>query len=73
MEEALPQQKFATEGLAPMRRPDRLTRFFLGVVRWAERRNVAFARHGNPPVYDTATFPWAASLEKAYPEIRAEL
>ncbi len=73
VEQPLPQQKFATDGMAPMQRPGRLTRFFMGVVRWAEGLNLKYAVHGNPPVYDNATFPWAAAVETAYPGIRREL
>lgn len=68
-----PQQTFATEGLAPMTRPSLTTRFFMQVVRWAEGLNLRYAIHGNPPVYDNAVFPWAAEIEKAYPDIRREL
>jgi aspartyl/asparaginyl beta-hydroxylase (cupin superfamily) len=72
-ERHLPQQHFGTEGVAPMQRPDRMTRIFMAVVRWAERLNLQYAVHGNPPVYDTAIFPWAAEIERASPAIRAEL
>ena len=68
-----PQQNFATGGIAPMARPSRLTRFFMAVVKWAEQLNLRYAVHGSPPVYDSAVFPWAAGLEKAYPHIREEL
>lgn len=73
MDQPPPQQSFGTEGLAPMARPDPLTRFFMKVVEWAERLNLRCAVHGNPPVYDNATFPWVADIEKAAPHIRAEL
>lgn len=66
-------QTFGTDGLAPMTRPGLATRFFMAVVRWAERLNLRYAIHGNPPVYDNAVFPWAAEIEKAYPAIRREL
>ena len=56
-----------------MQRPSPLARFFLWVVAQAEKLNLAFAKHGNPPVYDKAAFPWTAEIEKAYPAIRAEL
>jgi ornithine lipid ester-linked acyl 2-hydroxylase len=69
----LPEQHFGTDGLAPMDRPDRLTHLFMAIVQWAEGLNRRFALHGNPPVYDNATFPWAAEIEQAYPAIRAEL
>lgn len=43
------------------------------IVRWAERLNIRYSKAGNPPVYDSATFPWVAKVEARYPEIRAEL
>lgn len=73
MNQPIPQQVFGTEGIAPMNRPSRTTRLFMGLVAWAERLNLKYAVHGNPPVYDIALFPWAAGIEKAYPAIRAEL
>jgi ornithine lipid ester-linked acyl 2-hydroxylase len=69
----IPEQKFGTDGVAPMERPGGLTNFFMGVVRWAERLNLKYAVYGNPPVYDNAVFPWAANIETAYPDIRREL
>ncbi len=66
-------QDFGTQGIAPMERASLITRFFMGVVAWAEKLNLRFARLGNPPVYDNAVFPWAAEIERAYPDIRAEL
>ncbi len=62
-----PKQVFGTEGIAAMERPSATTRFFMKIVQWAERLNLACAIHGNPPVYDNATFPWVAEIEKAYP------
>src|ERR1043166_2275774 len=56
-----------------MDRPSAVTRFFMGIVAWAERLNFKYAVLGNPPVYDNATFPWAVEGEKAWPQIRAEL
>lgn len=73
MDQTTPQQTFGTKGLAPMDRPSRMTRLFMRIVKWAERLNLRYAIHGNPPVYDNASFPWAAEIEKAYPAIRAEL
>ena len=29
--------------------------------------------HGDPPIYDAASFPWAAGIEAEWPKIRAEL
>jgi beta-hydroxylase len=43
------------------------------IVDWAEKFNLKYAIHGNPPVYDNATFPWAADIEKEWKLIRAEL
>jgi len=68
-----PRQTFATGDIAPMTRPGLATRAFMGVVQWAERLNLRYAVHGNPPVYDNARFPWVAAVENAYPDIRAEL
>jgi beta-hydroxylase len=70
---AEPQQKLATDGVAPMTRPGAVTRFFMGVVAFAEKLNLRFAVHGNPPVYDTDVFPWARDIEKAWRDIRTEL
>ena len=66
-------QTFGTEGIAPMERPSAVTRFFMGIVNWAEKLNLKYAIHGNPPVYDNATFPWSKEIEAAAPAIRAEL
>lgn len=68
-----PKQSFGTDGIDPMGRPSRITRFFMGIVSWAERLNYKYAKLGNPPVYDNATFPWAAEIEKEWPAIRKEL
>ncbi|WP_338148130.1 ornithine lipid ester-linked acyl 2-hydroxylase OlsC [Neoroseomonas eburnea] len=71
--EAQAQQRFGTEGVAPMQRPGFVTRFFMAVVAWAEKLNLRFTRVGNPPVHDNATFPWAREIEKDWHLIRAEL
>jgi beta-hydroxylase len=69
-----PQQAFTTEGLEPaLVRPSPVTRFFMRIVAWAEGLNLRFARHGNPPVYDAAAFPWAKAVEAEWETIRAEL
>ena len=70
---AEPEQVFGTGGIAAIDRPRALTRFVMKIVQGAERLNLNCAIHGNPPVYDNAIFPWAADIEKAYPDIRAEL
>jgi beta-hydroxylase len=73
MNKVATKQEFGTEGIAPMERANRVTQFFMAVVAWAEKLNLRFARLGNPPVYHNALFPWAAEIEGAYPDIRAEL
>lgn len=66
-------QTWATEGIRPMTRPGLLPRIFLTIVAWAERLNLRYAKLGNPYVYDTAAFPWAAEIEREWPTIRREL
>ncbi len=68
-----PQQAFGTEGLPPMQRPSLVVRLFMTVISLAERLNRRFAKAGNPPVYDNATFSWTAELERRSPAIRREL
>jgi aspartyl/asparaginyl beta-hydroxylase (cupin superfamily) len=69
-----PQQTFTTEGLGPsLVRPSLVTRFFMGIVAWAERLNLRQSKVGNPPIYDNATFPWVAEIEREWRLIRAEL
>ena len=36
-------QSFGTSGIAPMDRPSAVTRFFMGIVAWAERLNFKYA------------------------------
>ncbi len=45
----------------------------MGIVAWAEKLNLKFAKLGNPPVYDNRLFPWTAEIEEAAPRIRVEL
>ena len=40
---------------------------------WLERRVADVSVHGDPAVYDSSTFPWAAELEAGWKLIRAEL
>ena len=68
-----PAKRFATEGVAPMTRPSRITRALMRIVAWVERLNLACSTVGNPPIYDRAVFPWVAEVERASPAIRAEL
>jgi aspartyl/asparaginyl beta-hydroxylase (cupin superfamily) len=68
-----PGQTFGTDGIAPLDRPSLTTRFFMRIVAWAERLNLRYSKVGNPAVYEIATFPWVAEIERAAPAIRAEL
>jgi ornithine lipid ester-linked acyl 2-hydroxylase len=72
-EAAPPRQQWATEGLAQMDRPSLGVRFFMALVAGAERLNRRYAKLGNPCVYDNATFPWVAEIEREWRTIRAEL
>jgi beta-hydroxylase len=45
----------------------------MGVVAWAERLNLKFAKLGNPWFYDNAVFAWAAEIEREWRLIRTEL
>jgi beta-hydroxylase len=56
-----------------MDRPSAIARFFMKVVAWAERLNLRYAMHGNPPVYSNSTFPWVAAIEREWQLIRSEL
>jgi ornithine lipid ester-linked acyl 2-hydroxylase len=69
----VPAQPWKTEGIAPMERPGAVVRLFMAIVAFAERLNVKSARLGNPCVYDTANFPWAAPIEREWRAIRDEL
>lgn len=71
--QAEPRQSFATEGIQPMSRPSLTTRILMKIVAAVERLNVRLSKVGNPPVYDNATFPWVAEVERGFPQIRAEL
>jgi ornithine lipid ester-linked acyl 2-hydroxylase len=68
-----PAQKFGTTGIKPMGRPSLVTRFFMRIVAWAERLNLALSKVGNPSIYDNKVFPWTRSIEKEWRSIRAEL
>ena len=53
-----------TEGVADtLNRPGPFNRALMAFVAWAERLNLRCSKVGNPPVYDNATFPWAAEIE----------
>lgn len=49
------------------------TRLIIRLLMLAERLNIRYSKVGNPPVYDTALFPWVSHIESAYPEIKTEL
>jgi beta-hydroxylase len=72
-DETPPAQRWSTEGIAPMARPGAVTRFFMAIVAFAERLNLKRATLGNPCVYDSAAFPWAAAIERDWRAIRDEL
>jgi len=69
----LPAQRWKTEGLSPMERPGAVTRLFMAIVAFVERLNLKCVTLGNPCVYDTAAFPWAAPIERDWRAIRDEL
>jgi beta-hydroxylase len=50
-----------------------LLRLFGRVVDLSERLNVKYSVFGNPPIYDSAAFPWAKKLEDNWRMIRTEL
>lgn len=56
-----------------MERPGAVTRLFMAIVACAERLNLRRAKLGNPCVYDSAAFPWAAAVELDWRAIRDEL
>ena len=68
-----PSQHWATEGVAPMDRPGAIARVFMAIVAFAERQNLKRATLGNPCIYDSAAFPWAANIERDWRAIRGEL
>ena len=63
-----------TEGLEDvMVRPGVWFRLAKAAFHFVERQNLKFSAVGNPPVHDTAAFPWAAGVEKEWRLVRAEL
>jgi ornithine lipid ester-linked acyl 2-hydroxylase len=68
-----PAHAWRTEGIAPMERPGALARLFMAIVASAERLNLRRAELGNPCVYDSRVFPWAAAIERDWRAIRDEL
>ena len=69
----VPVQAWKTEGIARMDRPGAVVRVFMAIVAFAERLNRSCARLGNPCVYDTDAFPWAAGIEREWRVVREEL
>ena len=65
-------QAFSTEGIE-LERQSPFVRLLLAIVRRAERLNLRFSKIGNPAVYDSAVFPWAAEVEAGWRAIRQEL
>jgi ornithine lipid ester-linked acyl 2-hydroxylase len=66
-------QSWQTEGVVPMERPGAFLRGLMAIVASVERLNLKYAKHGNPCVYDTAAFPWAAGIEREWGAVRDEL
>lgn len=68
------QQPARTEGVEDLMAGRGLSaRLLQRLVAGAERLNLAYAAHGNPPVFATETFPWARRLEAEWRPIRREL
>ena len=73
VKEVLARQRMTPELQANIGDQTALARLGLALMRWIEYRNLKYSTVGNPPVYDTRTFPWASEVEAATPAIRAEL
>ncbi len=73
VEEVLELQRDTAELEPLMNRKGGLNRLGRAVFHWIERQNLKYTTVGNPPVYDTAAFPWAAEVESTWKPIRAEL
>jgi aspartyl/asparaginyl beta-hydroxylase (cupin superfamily) len=56
-----------------MARPGAVVRLFMAIVSFAERLNRRCATLGNPCVYDSAAFPWAAAIEREWRAVRDEM
>jgi beta-hydroxylase len=65
-------QAFSTGGVALVRQSP-FVRLLLATIKRAERLNLRFSKVGNPAVYDSAVFPWAAEVEAEWRTIRREL
>jgi len=68
-----PGQRYGTGGIKPLERPSLVTRFFMRIVASVERINLSLSKVGNPPIYDTAIFPWIRAIESEWRQIRTEL
>lgn len=68
------QQRSRTDGVDDLMARDGVSaRLLQRLVEGAERLNLRYAAHGNPPVFPTETFPWARRLEAEWRLIRGEL
>jgi aspartyl/asparaginyl beta-hydroxylase (cupin superfamily) len=68
-----PIQNFGTDGIKPLERPSLIARLFMTMVAFVERLNLTYSKVGNPPIYDSALFPWTRTIERDWHAIRAEL
>jgi aspartyl/asparaginyl beta-hydroxylase (cupin superfamily) len=66
-------QTFATRGMPPLGQTSKVVRFLMAIVAGVERLNLRYSKVGNPSVYDSSTFPWAAKIEREWKTIRGEL
>ncbi|MCB1488614.1 MAG: aspartyl/asparaginyl beta-hydroxylase domain-containing protein [Bauldia sp.] len=73
VKDVLARQQMTPELQRDIERQGLAVRLGQAVMRWVEYQNLKYSRVGNPPVYDTRAFPWAAKVEAAAPAIRAEL
>ena len=74
MDRQIDQQVQWTEGVEEtMRRPGFFARVVQGLVEGAESWNLRYAKHGNPPIFETDQFPWAREVEAEWTLIRKEL
>ena len=73
IDDAVAQQQPTAEIQEAMAPPTPLVRMGRAILYWVERQNLRFSKVGNPPVYDTAMFPWAKDIEREWKAIRAEL
>ena len=70
---AAARQKWGTEGVAPLERPNWSTRMLMSGVAFAERLNRKYADLGDRCTFSAEDFPWATELESQWTTIRSEL